>query len=208
MMGDGGGSWIAMWVLMTLFWVAVIGGGVAWFLAAARWRRSEQDGVRDFQGNPGDQDGQTIQEREELFRRRDARLRRQTVYVLIGVAFAALIVVPAIAIAASDWDMDMWDMHGRGRSTSDSPLVQGGRQADVTIEDFAFVPGNLEVPIGAAVTWTNRDSAPHDATARNGDWKTTRLSDNESDTLTFTSPGTFDYYCSIHPSMKARLVVK
>jgi plastocyanin len=64
------------------------------------------------------------------------------------------------------------------------------------------------VPAGATVTWENEDSAAHDATARNGDWKTQRLSDGERDTLTFDSPGDYDYYCSIHPSMKATLRVR
>jgi plastocyanin len=117
-------------------------------------------------------------------------------------------VIPTVIVAANGWDMDMWSMHGRGQDTAGDPVVRGGSAANVRIEDFAFTPGNLEVPVGATVTWTNQDSAPHDATARDADWKTARLSNDESDTLTFTSRGTFDYYCSIHPSMKARLEVR
>jgi plastocyanin len=58
------------------------------------------------------------------------------------------------------------------------------------------------------VTWTNQDSAQHDATARNGDWQTERVSKGEADPITFDRAGDYDYYCSIHPSMKARLVVR
>jgi plastocyanin len=101
----------------------------------------------------------------------------------------------------------MSGMHG-GRDTSRGSQVQGGMAAAVTISDFSFEPGNLRVPVGATVTWTNEDSAPHDATARGADWKTDRLSDADSDTLTFDEPGDYDYYCSIHPNMKARLVVR
>jgi plastocyanin len=130
----------------------------------------------------------------------------------LALAVAAVaglaVLIPVVAMAAGGWDMDMWDMHGRGRNTSGEPLVRGGPQADVHIEDFTFAPGNLEVPVGATVTWTNEDSAPHDARARTGGWRTERLSEYESDSVTFDAPGDYDYYCSIHPSMRARLVVR
>jgi len=119
-----------------------------------------------------------------------------------------LIAIPAAIMAASGWNMDMWNMHGRGRNTADDPPVRGGLESAVRIEDFAFVPGNLEVPVGAAITWTNGDSAAHDATARDGSWATERLTKGETDTLTFDSPATYDYYCTIHPSMKAKLIVR
>ncbi len=126
--------------------------------------------------------------------------------VAIAIAIAVVVVVPAIVMATNGWDM--WDMHGRGRNTSGSPLVRGGSQSTVSIEDFAFEPGNLEVPVGTTVTWTNRDSAPHDATSRDGSWETETLSDGESGSVTFDAAGEFDYYCIIYPSMKAHLSVK
>jgi plastocyanin len=130
--------------------------------------------------------------------------------LIIGAAIAAivLLVIGPVVIMAADWDMDMWSMHGGGRDTSGSSPVRLGRRAEVTIEDFTFSPGNLEVERGATVTWTNRDSAQHDATARNAGWATERLSRDESDSVTFDAVGEYNYYCSIHPSMKARLVVK
>jgi plastocyanin len=116
---------------------------------------------------------------------------------------------------ASSWDMGgMMDggmggmMGGGGRNSTGDPSQQGSAEQTIVIENFAFAPGNLQVPIGAKVTWTNRDSAPHSATARDGTWDTGVLANGKSATLVFGSPGTFDYYCTVHPSMKARLVVQ
>jgi plastocyanin len=102
----------------------------------------------------------------------------------------------------------MGSMMGGGRNTANAPLTAGSSTETVTIKDFAFSPGNLQVPVGATVTWTNGDSAPHNATARDGIWKTDTLSDGDTNTLTFSRAGEYDYYCTIHPSMKAHLSVR
>ena len=102
----------------------------------------------------------------------------------------------------------MGRMMGGGRNSSGDPLQQGSAEEAIIIEDFAYSPGNLHVPVGARVTWTNRDSAPHSATDAGGTWDTGVLAKGKSATLTFEGAGTFDYYCSVHPSMKARVVVQ
>jgi plastocyanin len=138
-----------------------------------------------------------------------SRRRGRTALVIGAVAAGMIIlfVVPVVIMAAG-WDMDMRGMHGGGRDTSTSPLVHAGSTAEVAIEDFAFAPGNLAVERGATVTWTNRDAAAHDATARGGAWETATLSRDESGAVTFDASGEYEYYCSIHPSMKARIVVR
>jgi plastocyanin len=78
----------------------------------------------------------------------------------------------------------------------------------IAIENFAYSPGNLEIAVGAKVTWTNRDRAPHSATDSGGAWDTGVLGEGKSATRTFASAGTFEYFCSVHPNMKARLVVQ
>ena len=134
---------------------------------------------------------------------------------LIGVALMGLLVVTGIGmLAASSWNMGGWGgghmsrMMGGGSNTAGEPARQGGAGATVIIEDYAYSPGNLQVSAGASVTWKNRDSAPHSATANNRSWDTGVLAKGQSATLTFDSPGTFDYFCSVHPNMKARLVVQ
>lgn len=204
-----------MWWWMVVFWIALIGAAV-WLIADAR-RSKASDAIDVLRRRlaAGEIDLDEFRRREDELAR--SRRRRPFAAGWLALAIVTLmaifVVVPASVMVASgwdtwDWDMGMWNMHGRGRSTSDSALVQAGSQANVTIEDFAFSPGNLEVPVGAIVTWTNEDSAAHDATARKADWQTERLSKGESETLTFDTAGEYDYYCSIHPSMKARLTVR
>ncbi len=214
MMWNGDGWSTVMWISMALFWVAVIGGFV--WLTRSWWGSSpyarETSEILDQRLASGEIE---VDEHRRLkaelalpaSRSASGAPAGRTIAVLIGFALAAILVTGAFA---GGWDMwgGMGGMHGGGRDTSGNSPVPGGMTASVTIEGFAFQPGNLEIPVGATVTWTNRDSAPHDATARNGDWRTQRLSDGENDTLTFESAGEYDYYCSIHPSMKARLVVR
>jgi plastocyanin len=81
-------------------------------------------------------------------------------------------------------------------------------QSSVTIQGFAFSPTPLTVQVGDTVTWTNMDSAPHNATANNGGFKTPDLQQGQSASVTVTTPGTYTYICTIHPNMKATLIVQ
>ncbi len=115
--------------------------------------------------------------------------------------------------SSRDWGTMMGNDHmggmmGGGLDTSGDPSSQGSTTETITIKDFSYSSGNLEVPVGARLTWTNRDSAPHSATANDGSWDTGVLSKGKSASLTFASVGTFDYFCTLHPNMKARLVVQ
>lgn len=103
---------------------------------------------------------------------------------------------------------EMGRMMGGGRDSSSDAPRQGSAVKSVTIDDFAFSPGNLRVPVGATITWVNRDGAPHSATDSAGSWDTGVLARDERASITFDAAGTFDYFCSVHPSMKARLVVE
>ena len=77
----------------------------------------------------------------------------------------------------------------------------------VTIANFAYSPSNIQVSIGTTVTWTNQDSAPHTVTFKNGMKDSGWLRQGQSFPYTFTTPGTFDYYCTVHPNMVARVTV-
>lgn len=99
-------------------------------------------------------------------------------------------------------------MMGSGRDSSLDSARQGSANEAVVIDNFAYSPGNLQVPVGATVTWTNRDAAPHSATTQDGSRDTGILRQGQSAALTFDQRGTYDYYCSIHPTMKAKLVVQ
>jgi plastocyanin len=98
-------------------------------------------------------------------------------------------------------------MMGGGVDTSGDEATQGALQTSVQIRDYEYTPGNLQVPVGATVTWTNYDSAPHTATAPDGSWDTGILDKDESTSLTFDSAGDYTYYCLLHSDMKARVRV-
>jgi len=80
----------------------------------------------------------------------------------------------------------------------------------VAIQDFAFKPATLYVPVGATVTWTNEDRPAHTATSSgtvpqafdSGD-----LQFNQSWSFTFTKAGTYTYLCSDHPYMIGKIIV-
>ena len=78
----------------------------------------------------------------------------------------------------------------------------------VTIENFAFDPADLTVSVGDTVTWSNKDSAAHTATADGGSFDTGTIAAGSSKSVTFSKAGTFTYHCKIHASMTARVVVE
>ena len=78
----------------------------------------------------------------------------------------------------------------------------------VTIENFAFDPADLTVSVGDTITWSNKDSAAHTATADGGSFDTGTIAAGSSKSVTFSTAGTFAYHCKIHASMTARVVVE
>jgi amicyanin len=88
---------------------------------------------------------------------------------------------------------------------ADSPAPQGGTA--VTIQDFKFNPATLSVPVGTTVTWTNKDEEPHTLAAKDGSFHSPGMDTNATYSFTFTTPGSYDYICSIHPFMTGTVVV-
>lgn len=87
------------------------------------------------------------------------------------------------------------------------PSAQSSESAVVTIQGFAFNPGTITVSVGTTITWTNEDAAPHTVTSNDGAFSSGTLGKGQSFVFTFASAGTFNYHCSIHPSMTASIVV-
>lgn len=83
-----------------------------------------------------------------------------------------------------------------------------GAKADVSIVDFAFGPAKITVQAGASVTWTNGDDSPHQIAVSSTKERSPVLTKGQSATLKFTSAGTFDYMCGLHPVMKGSVDVK
>jgi plastocyanin len=82
------------------------------------------------------------------------------------------------------------------------------KPAAVIIENFAFSPAVLTVPVGTTVTWTNQDSVQHTVTERESLFDSGLLSRGESFSRTFNDPGEYDYYCIPHPYMTGKVIVE
>ena len=80
--------------------------------------------------------------------------------------------------------------------------------AGVNIDNFVFGPQTITVPVGATVTWTNKDDIPHTSVSTEGVFKSKVLDTDEKFSYTFTKAGTYPYYCTIHPKMTGKVVVQ
>lgn len=90
-------------------------------------------------------------------------------------------------------------------SASDQPAAAN---AEVKIDNFSFGPQTITVPVGATVTWTNRDDIPHTVVSTDGVFKSKVRDTDEKFSYTFTKVGTYPYFCSVHPKMTGQIVVK
>jgi plastocyanin len=83
-----------------------------------------------------------------------------------------------------------------------------GQTVDVKIDNFSFSPGTITIPTGTTVKWTNRDDIPHTVVNDDQKFQSKALDTDESYSYTFTKPGTYPYFCSIHPKMTGKVVVQ
>ena len=121
--------------------------------------------------------------------------------ILLSISLCAL-------LAGCGGDSDSAVTSGPPASTASTPAsaaAPSGGAAAVTIADFMFGEP-LTVDKGAKVTFTNEDTAPHNAVA--DAFKTTDLEKGDSDVVTFDTAGTFDYICTFHPYMKGSITVR
>jgi plastocyanin len=82
------------------------------------------------------------------------------------------------------------------------------QNAEVKIDNFSFGPAAITVPVGATVTWTNRDDIPHTVVSEDKLFKSKVLDTDEKFSYTFSKPGTYPYFCSIHPKMTGKVVAQ
>ncbi|MEU4764036.1 plastocyanin/azurin family copper-binding protein [Actinosynnema sp. NPDC023794] len=87
--------------------------------------------------------------------------------------------------------------------------VAAAQGHQITIAQYAYQPGAMTVRVGETVTWTNQDQAPHDVVTTAGPavLGSPLLAQGQSWSFTSTLPGAYDYYCSVHPDMRARVTV-
>ena len=83
------------------------------------------------------------------------------------------------------------------------------KQNRIEIKDFAFNPQTITVKSGEKVTWINRDEEPHTIVSVEKQFKkSTALDTDQEFTITAGAPGTYTYFCSVHPKMTGTIVVE
>ena len=117
--------------------------------------------------------------------------------------------VGALALLASLLTVAAGCTGGSGAQPSD-PRTATAATHQVVIDNFTFSPPTLTVPVGATVTWINRDDVPHTATstAKPKLFDSGALDTDDRYTHAFTEPGTYPYFCAVHPKMTGQIIVK
>ncbi len=106
---------------------------------------------------------------------------------------AAVLVLGAVLLSGAP---------ARGRPAAAVPGLAVG------IKEFTYRPPQLQVRAGTTITWTNRDEEVHTVTSSTGAFASAGLGQDETFTQTFTKPGTYTYFCALHPHMRATVVVR
>jgi plastocyanin len=90
-----------------------------------------------------------------------------------------------------------------------SPYNAAAGTRTITIDNFSFMPAPMTVPVGTTVTWINHDDVPHTIVSEDQQsFKSKALDTDEKFSHTFDKPGTYSYFCSIHPKMVAKIIVE
>ncbi|HJZ66272.1 MAG TPA: cupredoxin family copper-binding protein [Candidatus Acidoferrum sp.] len=101
---------------------------------------------------------------------------------------------------------------GTWRGTKAEPVLVAAQQqqmaTEVKIDNFSFSPATLEIKAGSTVTWTNADDIPHTVVSNDKVFKSKVLDTDQKFSFTFDKPGTYPYFCSLHPKMTAKVVVQ
>jgi amicyanin len=90
--------------------------------------------------------------------------------------------------------------HFAGAARAEDPTVK--------IDNFAFSPPSLTVKAGTTVTWRNQDDIPHTVASSTRLFKSKALDTDDSYSFTFNEPGSYEYFCTLHPHMTAKIVVE
>ena len=85
---------------------------------------------------------------------------------------------------------------------------QSAPATDVKVDNFTFSPETLTVATNSTVTWTNKDDVPHVIASTDGLFRSKGLDTDDHYSFKFTKPGTYNYFCSIHPKMTGKIVVQ
>lgn len=115
---------------------------------------------------------------------------------LVGIAVFALLGSPTLSRAA------------QRESMPPATRLAKVEAPQVTIDNFSFSPATLTVSSGTTVTWSNQDDMVHTVTAADRAFSSKGLETGDTYAHTFTAPGTYTYFCALHPHMTATVIVQ
>lgn len=96
-------------------------------------------------------------------------------------------------------------LYGGKKEEQDQDTVE---TEEVKISNFSFQPSTIQVKPGTSVNWLQQDNTPHTVTSQKGLFDSGNLSKGESFEFTFENAGTYEYDCTIHPSMTGTVIVE
>ncbi len=79
---------------------------------------------------------------------------------------------------------------------------------EISIDNFRFTPAEITIPAGAVVKWVNHDDTPHTVTEKSLAFRSRALDTDDTFTRQFNDVGEIDYFCSLHPRMTGKIIVK
>ncbi len=79
---------------------------------------------------------------------------------------------------------------------------------NIAIDNFSFTPREITVAPGTTVTWVNHDDVPHTVVSPDQKFRSKALDTDDQFSFTFEDAGTYSYFCSVHPMMTGKIVVK
>ncbi len=85
---------------------------------------------------------------------------------------------------------------------------QSAPATEIKVDNFTFSPETLAVPANSTVTWTNKDDVPHVIASTDGLFRSKGLDTDDHYSFKFTKPGTYNYFCAMHPKMTGKIVVQ
>jgi len=101
-------------------------------------------------------------------------------------------------------------LFGTSWNRSVAEAQQKASPTEVKVDNFSFGPVTLTVPVGTTVTWINRDDIPHTIVSTDDPkaFKSKVLDTDEKFSFAFSKPGTYPYFCSIHPKMTGKVIAQ
>lgn len=124
-------------------------------------------------------------------------------WVWIAVVIAVIVVVVIVIMATRSSPIS--------NTTNSTPIVPvpGASTVNIKILDYTFIPVQTVIKAGDTVVWTNKDTVIHSLVSDTGsELNSGNLANGQTYSHTFTTAGTYNYHCTIHTMMKAKVIVQ